>query len=383
MPDYNSEASKVWDALRPAIDSEIDQRTRGMVQRRKAKVTTAPSLVTNKIGVTEPYGSEMFIPFVSNLASAVVGDYVWIEFMYGANNSFASMFAEADTKDQTVAGNLTVNGNTTLNGVLDVTKRRATASLSGNSWYRVLKYTGINDNYDYLGDYGRIFDFNITRKYTNGNNEVHKIRLLNPYNVFKFVDENSCTNVHFIDKIRCTANSSTKEFFVDIHYNTSNTNPVTVDFVLHSNQITQSRCVSTGLTAVVDSPSGETILTTYTFAVNAYHKPVAREGASNGWSYVLYADNTIDATRTITDTLSNYTTVNGFYGYYIPSIVTPFYMEDTNYYIGTEWSIGTGFSVPAGILSKATNQFNAYALATASGSQSVKLTMHLKGTVAH
>lgn len=163
---------------------------------------------------------------------------------------------------------ITASGDVTISGVLDLTQRRANASLSGNSWYRVLKYTGANDEYDYLGDYGRIFDINITRKYTNGNNEAHRVRLLNPYNVFKFVDENSCANGLFIDKIRCMANSSTKEFFVDIHYNTSNSNPVTVDFAMYSNPITQSRCVSAGLIAVDDAPSGETMLTTYTFAAN-------------------------------------------------------------------------------------------------------------------
>lgn len=75
------------------IDKEIENQTRGGVQRRKAKVTTAPSSSTNKVGVTEPFGSEYFVPFLPGVAEAKVGDVVWVEFMYGASNAFVSMYA--------------------------------------------------------------------------------------------------------------------------------------------------------------------------------------------------------------------------------------------------------------------------------------------------
>ena len=116
MPDLNRESLEIWNSLKPMVDEEIKSQTRGAVQRRKAKVTTAPSLSTNKIGVTEPYCAEIFIPFVSNLISATVGDYVWIEFAYGATNAYASMFASSDHKDETVAGNLDVMGNVSVGG---------------------------------------------------------------------------------------------------------------------------------------------------------------------------------------------------------------------------------------------------------------------------
>ena len=96
-----------------------------MVQRRKAKVTTAPSLSTGTIGVTEPFGTEYFIPFNTNLTTASVGDFVWVEFMYGATNAFASMYASADTKNWTVGG------------VLDVTPLRGIATISTAKWYRL------------------------------------------------------------------------------------------------------------------------------------------------------------------------------------------------------------------------------------------------------
>lgn len=93
MGDFNSEALSIWKSLQPIIDKEIDERTRGMVQRRKATVTTAPSSATKTIGVTEPFGDEYFVPFLSGVADAQIGDVVWVEFMYGASNAFVSMFA--------------------------------------------------------------------------------------------------------------------------------------------------------------------------------------------------------------------------------------------------------------------------------------------------
>ena len=149
--DLNGESLAIWNNLKPMIDEEIKNRTRGMVQRRKAKVTTAPSLSTGKIGVTEPFCAEYFVPFSTNMISASVGDSVWVEFMYGASNAFVSMFASADEKDWYVAGNLSVIGdagidgdlgvsgstsvqNITVNGVLDVTNRRCDASLSSIGW---------------------------------------------------------------------------------------------------------------------------------------------------------------------------------------------------------------------------------------------------------
>lgn len=93
MQNLNKDALDIWNALRPMIDKEIERRTMGMVQRRKAKVTTAPSNITKTVGVTEPFGPEMQVPFLPGVATAQVGDVVWVEFMFGASNAFVSMFA--------------------------------------------------------------------------------------------------------------------------------------------------------------------------------------------------------------------------------------------------------------------------------------------------
>ncbi|MBO7070554.1 MAG: hypothetical protein J6W09_04595 [Bacteroidales bacterium] len=257
MPDYNSEASNVWDALKPAIDGEIDQRTRGMVQRRKAKVTTAPSLVTNKIGVTEPYGTEIFIPFVSNLASAVVGDYVWVEFMYGANNSFASMFASADSKDQTVAGNLTVGG------VLDVTQRRCEATLSSEGWYRAIVYNAYDTN-SAQGSSGEIVTIRIV--YTSLVSVQHEISLWMSYGKVAFLNETSHGTTNLVDKIRYTHAGAVG--YVDIHVTSSSSVQYNVSFDVASRTYAQERWVAGTLASVAPAPSGETVLTEYTFHAN-------------------------------------------------------------------------------------------------------------------
>lgn len=87
----NKEALDIWNALKPMIDKEIENKTRSMVQRRKVKVTTAPD--GSVVGVTEAFGPEVFVPYVSSMSNVQVGDVVWMEFMYGASNSFISMYA--------------------------------------------------------------------------------------------------------------------------------------------------------------------------------------------------------------------------------------------------------------------------------------------------
>lgn len=236
MPDINREASEFWNSLKPMIDEEIKAQTRGMVQRRKMKVTTAPSLNTNKIGVTEPFGTEMFIPFTTNLISATVGDVVWVEFMYGLTNAFASMFASADEKDWDIAGNLSVVGNagiggnlgvsgstslqnTTVNGVLDITPRRCYAELSSAGWHRV---------------FGCGWSSGSSIKISIGVNaaEYHDVDLIfNTGTSFEFSCEVSKgSSSLLIDKIRAWLDQSNNYVYIDLHQSISNSSPIMVMF---------------------------------------------------------------------------------------------------------------------------------------------------------
>ena len=132
MPDFNSEALAIWNALKPMIDKEIDRRTTGVVQRRKVVVSTAPSLVTGVIGVTEPFGPEIFVPFTNAVSTATVGDPVWIEFAYNATNAVAIGMGSLDEKDQNISGSLTVNGYNValLNALNKVMAEQASSAIS-------------------------------------------------------------------------------------------------------------------------------------------------------------------------------------------------------------------------------------------------------------
>lgn len=272
---------------------------------------------------------------------------------------------------------LHVDWDAEFNGVLDVTTRRCYATLAGaNNWYRALTFNAESAN-QAAGYAGCVIDLNIGRK--GADNETHSIRLEIVGNNVAFSGEKSVSVNKYIDKIRYWRNDNIG--YIDIHTLSSNL-IVWVDFNVHDAYSGQQNYSANSLEAVSAAPAGS-LVAEYTFSGNAYQKPVAAEGVSNGWSYVLYADNTIDAIRTITDTQTYYSTVNGFYGYYIANIDLPFTMADTGYYIGTAWSIGSGFSVSAGLLSVTTTKFNAYGLGTYGASNaSVKLTMHLKGIIA-
>lgn len=88
MPDTN-EALKIWSALRPMIDAEIDQKTRSCVRTKKMLVKTAPNGST--IGVAEPFDTSVIqIPYSSAVADANVGDAVWVQWYF---NNASTMLA--------------------------------------------------------------------------------------------------------------------------------------------------------------------------------------------------------------------------------------------------------------------------------------------------
>ena len=306
---------------------------------------------------------------LNNSASYVIVVPPVVGIAFGLNNDRARFGGPVEK-----AG-LQVDWDAEFNGVVDVTKRRCLATLSSAGWYRVLTFTSDSVNHS-NGYAGSTIDFNIGYK---GQNETHKISLHIVNGRIKFDSENSVSYSQLIDKIRYTINGAVG--YVDLHI-LGECSGLYVDFIVHDQPTKQYQYVAASLVGVDPSPSGETIVVEYTFSGTAYYKPVLVEGTANGWDYILYTDKTIEATRKITDTVSNYTTVNGFYGYYIANILTPFSMANADYYVGTEWAIGNGFSIPAAVMSKTTSKFNAYALGTASGSQSVSLTMYIKGTIA-
>lgn len=284
MADLNKQALEMWGAMKPMIDKEIAEKTRGMVQRRKAKVTTAPSLVTNKIGVTEPFGDQYFVPFTTSLINAQVGDVVWVEFMFGATNSFATMFAGADDKDFTVAGDLEVKGDTALDGDVTIsgdmtvdgsstfvgdvefqgdvtgidTGYKMSATLSSAGWYRILFYGS-----DMLAT---ILEFKLFIPESQGtgteSGEVHRIKYPTTYGVDAvFSDEYSSGETLLIDKIRRTYGGSkdgVPAWAFDIHYAGTNARTVYAELSISGNYDPDVVFIE-NLAAVVDAPSGESV----------------------------------------------------------------------------------------------------------------------------
>ena len=171
----------------------------------------------------------------------------------------------------------TFKGNATFKGVLDVTPRRCYADLSQAGWYRVLTISGQG----LAGRGGRAWtiDLHITRTYNGAYNEVHSVKLLGVWDSFSFADEVSKSITNGIDKIRYTLNGNVG--YVDIHYSLTSSNGVSVDFDVHTRYDAQGAFTANSLGAVAPAPSGETVLTEYTFAANTIN-PFIRQISYTG-----------------------------------------------------------------------------------------------------
>ena len=89
----SEEALKLWAALKPMIDREIEAKTRSCIRAKKMLVTTAPD--GSVIGVSEPWGQEILIPYSTSLSAAAVGDTVWV-WMYYSSATNAIAMAKGD-----------------------------------------------------------------------------------------------------------------------------------------------------------------------------------------------------------------------------------------------------------------------------------------------
>lgn len=142
----------------------------------------------------------------------------------------------------------------TFKGVLDVVPRRCYATLSSAGWYRAFSF-------DYSS--GAAVDIVIGV----GTATTHKVSLMFPSVAYaKFVDETSDGPTTVFDKIRFIANSSLNKCYVDIHFNEGGTRTVYVNAIPYGTFYYTIN--SSNLTAVADSPSGETVVMEYTFAAN-------------------------------------------------------------------------------------------------------------------
>lgn len=162
----------------------------------------------------------------------------------------------------------------TITGFPDVTNRRTNAvSLSELGWHRAIKI----ETY-WRGGGSFAVDICIGRAYNDTQNEIHKITLLVNWDSFAFVDETSKSNTKIISAIRYTHDSNNG--YIDIQYNSLSENNVYVDFDVHCRPTSIASFTAQSLQSVAASPSGETVLKTYTFATNTNDYEAATKDAN-------------------------------------------------------------------------------------------------------
>ncbi len=225
---------------------------------------TAYTIGGGNIAITSSYDVRCTVTdALSHTTTYVVLVPPIVGFAVGLNNDRARFGGPVEK-----AG-LQVDWDAEFHGVVDVVPRRCYAQLpttgNGAGWYRVLTLSG-DSNDRPLGSPSFVIDITIVRQYGSSNNELHKVSLLAVYNSIAFANETSKSNNAVVDKIRYMRNG--KYGYIDIHYDTSALNIVTVHFDVKAYPLIDYQFAATTPTSVAASPSGETVLTEYTFAAN-------------------------------------------------------------------------------------------------------------------
>ena len=160
----------------------------------------------------------------------------------------------------------TINENLSVTGSLDVTQRRAYKSLSSAGWYRAIVYNAGTSSI-VTGTSGLVIDINICKDTSSENHSI-SLRFTSGGSI-SFVNEASKSNTQLIDKVRYTYDTTSYIGYVDIHFTGTASRVVGVDFEAHSSSVADKNLVvASTLYAVNNAPSGETVVTEYSFAAN-------------------------------------------------------------------------------------------------------------------
>lgn len=210
-------------------------------------------------------------------------------------------------------------------------------NLSSAGWYRVMTFTNTNAAYQ-RGATGAEVVFHITRRRISSGEESHEIKMLCTYDDVGFLGEVSKTfsGTQKIDKIRYTYDADGAH--VDIHVNDASP-AVCVSFEIYCEPDRRSMYTAASLESVADSPTGETVLTTYEFEGNLFTAGLIRKVQSYDVTVSASSYVKIDSFSGLGVSASNYLismTIRGFGGF--PSYAVQL-MKGTN---GTDIYFGAG-----------------------------------------
>lgn len=192
---------------------------------------------------------------------------------------------------------LQVDWDAEFNGVVDITTRRAYATLNSAGWYRVISYKGTGNMPS--GGGGALLDIRIVRNAYANSNETHEIKLSLVNNHVEFYGEESNSYNRLVDKVRYSV--ATGYGYLDIYYNSTSENDVFVGFSVSSFVSQLPNIVIESFQPVAASPSGESVLAEHSFADNGNNafKTVELHEQTITSGYFLYNDNSITSASKI------------------------------------------------------------------------------------
>lgn len=104
------DALAVWKALEGQVRKTVKDMSGKSLQCERYDVTTAPNPSTGKIGVSQPFGNEIFVPYSRAVAGASVGDSVIVFWWKSLSN--AKAWYMGDAIGEGGGGVTSVNGKT-------------------------------------------------------------------------------------------------------------------------------------------------------------------------------------------------------------------------------------------------------------------------------